>query len=247
MPVQLREQAMQVSHHLATAMPEVDGVCLYGSVARGDERATSDIDLLVVGRNPSLSASKLRQRLPEDLRDARVTFAYHTPDTLAAYLRRWSRFGAHVRQEGEILFDRDGQLHAALEQAIPVSTREELEAQARHLENYDELGRFGGHFLFPLAHLYSIGRSVIFALLAEREILEFDSARAMQRLAQELPAAADEIHAVARLRPFHERATGRGRLPLPFAPRDCEVEVADARSAIRALIGRSRLADAISD
>jgi hypothetical protein len=176
-----------------------------------------------------------------------VVFAYHTPESLATYLRRWSRFGAHVRQEGEILFDRDGRLHDALEEDIPVSTLEEFAAQLRHLENYDDLKRFGGYFLLPLAHLYSIGRSVVFALLAERGILEFSQQQALRRLERELPAASHDARAIERLRPFHDRVSRRGAGALPFSPRDCSDEVAAARDSVRRLIARSRVSDVLAD
>jgi predicted nucleotidyltransferase len=245
MPVGLHQQAIRMSDHLAASVPGLDGICLYGSVARGEEHEGSDIDLLVLGKNPQLTPSRLRKHLPDDLRDARVMFAYHTPDTLEAYLHRWSRFGAHVRREGEILFDPDGRLRGVLEEDIPVSSREELAAQLRHLENYNDLKRFGGHFMLPLAHLYSIGRTVVFALLAERGVLEFDQTRAMLRLAREMPEASDDVRTVARLRPFQERVSRRSRRPLPFSPKDRDDEVAHARDAVRRLIGRSQPADAI--
>jgi predicted nucleotidyltransferase len=245
----LYEQAVSVSEHLATRVPGIDGVCLYGSVARGDEHEGSDIDLLVLGRSPEMTPSWLRQQLPTYLRDAHVNFAYHTARSLDAYLHRWSRFGAHMRHEGKILFDPNGDLKLAFEEEIPVSTLEELQAQLQHLANYDDLGRFGGHFLLPLAHMYSIGRSVVFALLAEHEVLEFQQERAMSLLEYELPEARSEIQFVTRLRPFQERVSHRRQDSLPFTPTGskAEHEAAGARNAIRQLIGYSRSADALAD
>lgn len=243
----LRDRAVEVGDHLAASVPGVNAICLYGSVARGEEREGSDIDLLVVGSDPTLTASELRKRLPGKLREEPVALAYHTPQSLGAYLHRWSRFAAHVRREGEVLFDSGGWLQQALAEEIPISTRDELAAQERHLENYDDLKRFGGYFLLPLAHLYSIGRGVIFALLAERGHLEFDQERAMSYLEGEAPEATEEIRLVARLRPFRERVARRGAGQLPFSPRDCEAEVARARDAIRGLIGLSQQARVRAD
>jgi len=247
MAVGLRDQAVAVSDYLATSVSGVTGICLYGSVARGEDREGSDIDLLVVGTSPQLTPSALHKRLPVELKDARVTFAYYTPTTLDSYLHLWPRFGAHVRQEGEILFDRDQQLQGALDEEIPISPRRELLAQLRRLEAYDELSRFGGLFLFPLAHLYSIGRTSIFALLAEHGVLEFGDEQAMRRLAKVLPDAAPDIQAIRQLRPFREFVAGRSPRPLPFSPRDCPDEVATRREAIRRLIGRSALMNDGSD
>jgi predicted nucleotidyltransferase len=243
MSAELHERAQRVSDHLASSVPGVDGVCLYGSVARGEGHGASDIDLLVLGKSQQLSPSRLRAHLPADLREAPVTFLYHTPETLETYLHRWSRFGAHVRNEGLILFDPHGRLRSALNEDIPVSSREELLAQMRHLDNYDDLKRFGGKFLLPLAHLYSIGRTVVFALLAERGVLEFDQVRAMRQLERKLPEAKDDIRTIARLRPFQQRVGRRSHTHLPFSPNDCESEVATARDAVRRLIGRSQRLD----
>jgi hypothetical protein len=240
----LREQAVQVSDHLVAAVPSVDAVCLYGSVARGDEHEGSDVDLLVLGSDPTLTPSRLREFVPSGVSSSRVMFTYHTPQTLALCLRRWSRFGAHVRREGEILFDRWGKLREALHEEVPVCTREELAAQLRHLRNFDDPSRFGGYFLFALARLYSVGRTVVFALLAEHGELEFDQRRAMTLLEQMLPEASDEISAIERLRPFQELVSGRGESCLPFSPRDCETELTDARDAVRKLIARSELISA---
>lgn len=237
----LREQAVRVSDHLVAVVPRVDAVCLYGSVARGDEHEGSDIDLLVLGSDPTLTPSRLREFIPSGVLSSRVMFTYHTPRTLAVSLRRWSRFGAHVRREGEILFDRRGKLREVLHEKVPVCPRDELEAQLRHLQSFDDPSRFGGYFLFALARLYSVGRTVVFALLAEHGELEFDQRRAMALLERTLPEASDEISAIERLRPFQQLVTSRGECRLPFSPRDCEAELAGARDAVRKLIARSEL------
>lgn len=156
----LRERAVTLSEHLEK-LPAVEGVCLFGSVARGTDSEASDLDILVLGSSAATTLRDVRRAVPGDLEDGRVALSYHTPETLAAHLHRWSRFGAHLQREGRILFDRHGRMAGILAAAPPVSTRQEIVAQYRHLRNFDDLDRFGDRFLFVLARLHRIGRSVI--------------------------------------------------------------------------------------
>ena len=59
MPASLGQQALSVSDHLASAVPASEGICLYGSVARGDADEDSDIHLLVLGDDRALPPSAL--------------------------------------------------------------------------------------------------------------------------------------------------------------------------------------------
>jgi predicted nucleotidyltransferase len=241
-----RKRAERVSAHLASSVPGVEGVCLFGSVARGDEGEGSDIDLLVLGRDRGLTASGLRRSLPRSLRDDRIAVAYHTPETLDRYLVRWPRFGVHLRREGEVLFDRHGWLRDALDCERPVSTLEELRLQLLRLANYDSLDRFGDRFLFPLANMYSIGRTVAFALLAERGIFDFNQQSALEQLARLAPDHAADINAIARLRPFAELVQGHSVGLLPFSFEGSGRNVAAAREAIRRLVALSEHANELT-
>src|SRR5947209_18172916 len=160
------DQAEAASKALA-AVRGVAGVLVFGSVARGQANAASDIDLLVLGTDHDLTPATLRNRLPNALQAAPISLSCHTPEGLEQYLRKWSRFATHLRREGRILYDPKGELERLLSMDIPVSTALEIEAQRRHLANYEHAERFGGRFLFPLAHLYRIGRATVFAILAK--------------------------------------------------------------------------------
>lgn len=241
-------EAERVSTHLAEAVPAVEAICLFGSVARGDERQGSDIDLLVLGSDPTLTVSRLRLALPERLSSGHLSVAYHTPDTLARHLTRWSRFGVHLKREGKILFDRHGLLKEVLDSESAVSTYEELRLQMLRLRSFDHLERFGGRFLFPLAHLYSIGRTVTFVLLAERDLFEFNQEHAFERLAGLTPERSTDIEEIARLRPFAELTTGQDAVALPFDfLHSASTHVAGTREAIRRLAGLSQHADDLTN
>jgi predicted nucleotidyltransferase len=236
---QKRDQAKAAAKVLA-AVPGVQGVCVFGSVARGRPRVGSDIDLLVLGADERLSPSMLLRQMPAELRTAQLSLAYHTAGSLDRHLHRWSRFGAHLRREGWILYDPLGELRRALATDIPVSTAEEIAVQRRHLNNYTHLERFGGRFMFTLTHLYRIGRTVVFAILAEHGTLEFDRERAFRAVMELHPDRVADAAAIARLAPFYERATRRlGDGILPFDPVGCEAEVIQAREAITRLLALS--------
>lgn len=248
MSADLHVDAESAAAHLAAEIPAVEAVCLFGSVARGDDRATSDIDLLVLGRDRDLKARALSSALPERLLSDRLSIVYHTPETLAEHLHRRSRFRVHLQREAEILFDRHGMLRAALETTEPVNTFDEMQTYARSLASFDDLDRFGGRFLFALAHLYRVGRAVVLSLLAERGVFEFNQERAFALLADSLAEdAAADVKRIAQLRPFAELTSGHEVDPLPFDfDTDAGACAAAARDAIRRLIALSQHADELT-
>lgn len=234
MPTALRGAAEDAAADLST-VPWIEGVCLFGSVARDDHDETSDIDLLILGTEATRTPGDVRRQLRTDLRE-RVSISYYTPPSLVAYLERWSRFGVHLRTEGRILFDHFGRLRAILAQPRTLSTEFELEVQLGHLETLDHVERFGGLFLIPLARLYRVGRTVVFALLAEMGVFEFNQEKAFEDLARRLPEAAHDVRAIERLRPFARLVRGRIEPDrLPFSSEGCPIEVKNAIEAIRRL------------
>lgn len=244
---QLLAHSDRISQSLVSSVPELLGICLFGSVARGTATQTSDIDLLVVTTNPGLTPSDIRRHLPVDLGQTPLSLACHTPESLERYLHRWSRFAAHLRREGKVLFERDAALSGLLAHEVPISTREELRAQRRHLRNYEHPERFGNRFLFPLASLYRIGRATTFAILAERAILRFDADQAFSDLSDLYPDRAADVRSIRRLKPFHDLVTRRGTdSALPFEPTDCVGEVVQARQAIERLLSLSRRQDELA-
>jgi predicted nucleotidyltransferase len=239
-PPALLDAADRISAALVASLPGLQGICLFGSVARGTATEASDIDLLVVTDEPGRTVSELKALVATELRDAPVSLAAHTPGSLDVYLGRWSRFAAHLRLEGKVIFDRDGRLGDLLGREMPISTRAELDALRRHLRNYDHPERFGTRFLFPLVGLYRIGRAVTFAVLAERGILIFDAEQAFAELGRLTPDRASDLTAVRRLKPFYDLATRRdaGASP-PFEPTDCLDELVAAREAVARLLALS--------
>jgi hypothetical protein len=174
---------------------------------------------MILGDDSTLTPTRLRRHLPIDLQSAPIQLTYHTPESLRTYLRRWSRFGVHLRSEGQILIDPDGELAALLAVKTPLSTDYEVAAQRSHLDQYLYVNRFGGRMLGPLAHLYRIGRTLTFAILAQRGVFEFDREVAFIALIRLEPSLRDDVEAVSELQPFHDRLRDPDcSSPLAFEP-----------------------------
>lgn len=216
---------------------DVDAVLLYGSVARGDAHRDSDIDLLVLGQDADQTIACLRSWVGPADPDRRAGFAFHTRESFGQLAQEGSRFLVHLRTEGQILFDRTGQLDAFMSGPWqPVSVDTEIALELRRLENYDRPEIFGGRFLFPLAHVFTIGKAIVMARLAEEGHLEFNRGKAFEAFACRHPALAEDVVLVADLEPFLAR-TRRHRAVLPFPPMGgfAESQLQDCVAAVRRL------------
>lgn len=237
----MRDRAEEVTEILVERFPGLSGVCLYGSVARGEDGPDSDLDLLVVGEDPDLRPSVMRRALGGEEEGTRISIVYHTPGTLRRYLESGSRFLLHVQLEGEVLFDPSGLLGGL--KALPAvhgSSAAEIEGQLGRLALYDHPGRYNGNFLFPLSHIYAIGKAIVMAILCEEEIHEFDRERAFEAFARRFPGSRADIETVRRLRPFYSVVSKGNRADLPFSHHDCAEEVEAAVDAVRRLAAHAR-------
>ncbi len=90
-------------------LERLDALMVYGSQARGDAVETSDLDLLGLVQEPTTST-----------RSGDVHLSYYTVEQLASGVG--TLFGAHLRRDGEVLFDKRGELLAALDRMGPVDT-----------------------------------------------------------------------------------------------------------------------------
>lgn len=236
MTTSLRDRADQVAETLIHEFPQVSGVCLYGSVARGDAGPHSDLDLLVVGEDPDLRPSSMRRALGLSGSEPRVSIVYHTPDTLNRYIETGSRFLLHVQLEGEILYDGSGLLES-LKQRSPIRgpIRGEVDGQLRRLSLYENPARYNGNFLFPLAHIYAIGKAILMAILSENEIYEFDRDRAFDAFTKRFPDSANDVETLRWLTPFYTLVSKGIEQELPFSYHQCDEYVAEAVAAIRRL------------
>lgn len=238
MGASLQDRAIEVTEALVGEFPEVSGVCLFGSVARGDDDERSDIDLFVVGHNPELRPSVIRKRLHLKNSPPKVSIIYHTPETLERYLEGGSRFIVHLQLEGKVLYDEEGLLGQIQRQPpLKTSARAEIEGQLKRLEAFDEPVRFNGNFLFPLTHVFASGKAIVMAILADNEIYEFNREAAFDAFVGRFPESRDDVATLRRLAPFAALVTKRAEGELPFSYYDCDEELTDAVAAVRRLAG----------
>jgi hypothetical protein len=236
MPTDLRDRADRAVERIESSLPEVEGICLFGSVARADSHGSSDIDLLVVGRRRDITSAEVRRLASDPLASA----TYHTPESLQRHLAMWSRFGVHLRDEGVLLVDPTGTVSDLLGEVRYETKPDEILLQRRQLAHFDDLDRFGGRYLFALARLYSVARTIVYALLAENGSFVFNPRRAFAELVETHPQAAGDISEVAGLSAFFYTTQGRPDVPLPFPPEGCRERVAAARDASGRLAQLSR-------
>src|SRR5690349_11672363 len=157
MPGALQARASGVAADLVVRFPGVQGVCLFGSVARGEAGPKSDVDLFVIGDDPDLTPSVIYRQLHLQKGEPKVSIVYHTPETLDRYIETGSRFLVHLQLEGEVLYDASGRL-TELKHRPPLKTpiRAEVEGQLGRLALYDDPSRYNGNFLLALSHVFAI-------------------------------------------------------------------------------------------
>lgn len=220
---------------LAARSRAVEAVCVYGSVARGDATTGSDIDLLVVGDGAELSSRLLRTLVPTEFHHLRPALTFYTKGELEVLLSSRVSFAAHLANEGQILFDRDGVLKRMFvaHSAKPLAVEEELEYHLRRLRSFEDTSQFNGNFLFCLAQLYVIGKAVIMLILAGAGRPEYNKDRAFKVMTRTRPELRADLQRVAELKPFYLQVTGRVKAPFPFSYRDADSHVAGTISAIR--------------
>jgi predicted nucleotidyltransferase len=223
----------QIVMSLIENHPDIGGVCLFGSVARGDFGAGSDIDLLVVGSDESLSPSELMGELPPNLRDREVSLIYYPKSQLKRLADDNASFLLHIQQEGQVIIDRTGDLTAAMNLPIDVreAVRSELDIEQQRLGMYDELERFGDNYLFVLMQLYAIGRSIVILALSNEGVFEYRRDRIFKLYAEQRPELASDIEVVKSLEPFYRLVVKDDESSLPFGYHGSRSKVEEALAA----------------
>lgn len=229
--------AKAIARELVAAEPSIEGICLFGSVARGDARETSDVDLLVLAPAPTPRPSELLGGLSPRSRSTRISLLVYTSEDFEAHHANGALFVAHVLKEGKALYDPSGLVNRLLEKPFTANldVTHQLATQLERLRPYEVPSRFGDNFLFCLAHLYSIGKGVVMLRLAERGVLEFNKDEAFRELERLRPELHDELSDVRRLKPFYELVTDRQPDSLPFSYRSAARRVTRSVRAIKRL------------
>jgi predicted nucleotidyltransferase len=155
-PARLRRLADHASRALSN-VDGVEGVLLFGSVARGKSNRHSDIDLLVVSSDDCSDIKALRLLLPRSARK-RTHISDYNKDGFGKLLRSGSPFALHLREESILLFDRSGDVGECLEStsSTTLDVEREMAARLAQLEVFEDLSCFRRDLLFPLATIYGL-------------------------------------------------------------------------------------------
>ncbi len=189
--------------------PSIRSVAAFGSAARGESRAGSDLDLLVV-RTESASPSQIRQAISDLLQDSDVhaSVIVRTADRLAEECRARPSFAAHLIDEAVVIYENgewEGLARLLRQVSIDkVSLEREVRERASDLDVFAPIERFNGRYVAYGANLYAIGRSVVIARLLESGVHEYNWRRIFSLYSTVRPDLANELRRIATLRPFYE-------------------------------------------
>lgn len=231
-----RDEAESATRSLVDGVPEVEAVLLFGSVARGDAGPDSDVDLMVVSRDP-LSSAITRSHLEEC---RQVSLTSHTWDSLERAQRDDWSFFVHLREEGELLHG-SGWLLDQLSKVKrpPADTwRAALAAEIDSLAKFDDLGIFGGRYTFPLSHIFTTARYTCMLDNTAAGEIAFDRDTAFAIFGERHPELAEEADCVRAIWPFRARTQGRD-IDLPFDADDVsqvERALSSAQRIVRSAI-----------
>ena len=159
-----RPSSMGVATTIAarlSSIPGVRGVAVFGSVARGTAQDSSDIDLLVLRDGTAPPRRELVARLPKSLR-SRLGLRCYDERELSKAMSLETPFGIDLRQEARILVDPDKRLRElfSAKPTRPLLVHAEVELEVARLDVFANLDVFRDHYLYVLARIYAIGKSV---------------------------------------------------------------------------------------
>jgi predicted nucleotidyltransferase len=239
LPTETSGSAWDIAEEVAAAFadrPEIDGVLLFGSVARQRSDPNSDIDMLVVGTDPALTSRGLVAGLPTRLRRQRLAVQYRTRKDLARLFETGPAFTEHLRREAVILRDRDGGLRELIGRRArrAISEDDEIALHLDRLQLLEDWPQYNANFLACLAQLYAIAKAVIILALLRSGVAEFDHRRIFGAYRERYPDRSADVDIVADLAPFARLMAGEDA-SLPFPYRDAEDQARAAVAAIRRL------------
>jgi predicted nucleotidyltransferase len=221
---------------LLSGQHAIRGVVLYGSVARGRSDGGSDIDMLVVGVDPTVTSRILLSGLPEDMKRRRLSLQYMTESELARLFDAGPAFTEHLRREGVILYDENGSLRETMAAPArhPISIDDEISMHLRQLRPLGDWPQYNGNHLACLARLYAIAKAVVILVLLKYDIAEFDHRTIFSIYRERYPDRAGDVAIVAELAAFARLVAGQPAV-LPFSYRNAEPRARAALAAIQRL------------
>ncbi|MBS0549185.1 MAG: nucleotidyltransferase domain-containing protein [Proteobacteria bacterium] len=213
---------------------EIEAACVLGSVARGEAHPGSDIDLMLVTREPT-RPSTFRSVLTGL---EAISLVIHTRESFRRLSDERTIFAMHIRDEGKVLFDRNDWLSQHLDSlagqtADPSPT---YRWASREVERYRDLARFNGIYHFAFARLYSVSRAVAIGITVEKGDPRYGKDEPFSWIATRYPALTDPAQRLSALRAFREIEGGYDQLSPPFDDRGADVEMRQAVADLEALL-----------
>lgn len=212
-------------------LPEILGIALFGSTARGDADEGSDVDVLVV-RSDSARTKDVRSRVTELLatRQLEASVLIRSEAQLAREVARRPSFAAHLIDEGVVLHESASwtgfDVILSEVDVSPEAMDDEIGIRSKDLRSFADIRPFNGHYFAYLANLYAIGRSVVIARLLARGVHEYRWRCAFSRYSELRPDLKPGLEAIEDLRPFYEYACGRRGGVAPMTPTTQDAEAA---------------------
>jgi hypothetical protein len=150
---------------IVAACPNAVALMLFGSLARGEGRVESDVDVLELVRSVKPPYSR-----------GRINFSPYTPEFLSVMARGSSLFVLHLICEGRVLRDPTGELRSALAQYVRPERHDALYAEMGEVLNGLEVLMHAGEEQpagLMKALMFAV-RSVVFARCADAGSPAFD-------------------------------------------------------------------------
>jgi predicted nucleotidyltransferase len=232
------DAAMRLARRLKSER-HVVSACLLGSFARGQDDPFSDLDILAVVEDRSETTLLHRQAalMPAALMGHPIQVRTLRRSHLAELVKKRTLFAAHLAQEAQIAFDRRRDLRRAKREFDRNPGVDESPAELKgKFGPYEQLAWCRGHYLICLADLYMLGRSGAMLALAKHGTYEFGRRDVFVRHSDVFPELSAAATSLGELEPYYMRVRRGVLAPLPFVPRDCDLEAERARDACRALL-----------
>lgn len=219
--------------------PAIEAAALYGSVARGDAEAHSDIDLLVLCNGASKKAvfNEVKPALSHEFH--RLSLTLYSRREFKFLDRAGSLFLLHLKRESIILFDRNGFLSTLLSRFQPKqSYRADFHESLALLDPLQAKVKNSPNEFHRLSYVYSLFRVFGVYLLAEKEIYEFSKSHMAAHLTREYPHLCNAIAALSGLRILNANFFSGGMHHTPTSYLEDKDSFAAFASALYRLVER---------
>jgi predicted nucleotidyltransferase len=232
--VRLPPQDLAPLRQLVSRLPldRVVAVLVFGSVARGDDDAHSDIDVLVVAGD---------EELPAEVGHAHLAVSPLLLSTAGLVTEAAERpsFVAHLLDEAVVIYEdrRWAALRQVLAEAVldPDALARELRDRSEQLAPLSRPERFRTAPITARSHLFGLARSLVILRLLQAGVHEYSWQRAFDRYADLRPDLRVDLEALKALRGHYEYARARPGAEPPD-PDPGDGDIAELVAAVRHLI-----------